>query len=104
MIEEVTSKRKCALPSEKIEKFKRKISESIKKQNAKITQEALQATVEKMHKWIADHSPNRVSIKSKPIQLFAKNQGSAKVSKKVEELALFLQKSPSISIENAAGK
>lgn len=98
MIEEVVSKRKCVPPSAKVEKVKRKISESFKKQDEQITTLALQETIEKIYKWIASHNQNRLPIKGKSIGLFAKNQGAAKASKKVEEIAQMLQKNQTTTL------
>jgi hypothetical protein len=97
MIEEVT-KRKCAPESIKTKKARAKLLATFEKQDRQITREAIEATVEKIHKWIADHNDKRVPIKDKPIQLFAQNQHVADTSKKVKELALMLQNIPSIPL------
>lgn len=75
----------------KTQKARKKLQESFEKQDAKITREALKATVEKIHKWISDHSDKRILIKGKPIKLFANNEGAAKTSSKVDEIAQKLQ-------------
>lgn len=91
-----TKKRKCAPESIKTKRAREKLLESFKKQDQKITPEALRTTVEKIHKWIADHNDKRTPIKDKPIQLFAGNQLIADTSKKVKELALMLQNTPAL--------
>ncbi|HAB98291.1 MAG TPA: hypothetical protein DCE71_00520 [Parachlamydiales bacterium] len=89
MIDEI--KRKCAPESETVKRARRKLKEVLKKQDEQITPEALEATVAKIHKWIADHNDKRILIKGKPIQLFTGNKFVAKTSKKVEEQALMLK-------------
>jgi hypothetical protein len=89
MIDEV--KRKCAPESQTIKKARKKLEEVLKKQDEQITPEALEATVAKIHKWIADHNDKRILIKGKPIQLFTGNKFVARTSKKVEELSLMLK-------------
>lgn len=92
------TKRKCAPESLKTRRAREKLLKSFQEQDAQITQEALKLTVEKIHKWIADHNDKRVLIKDKPIQLFAQNQNAAEISKKVKELALTLQQSLAITL------
>ena len=89
--QEVKGRKKHAPESRKTKRAREKLLESFKKQDAQITDEALRATVEKIHKWISDHNDKRVPIKDKPIQLFAQNQSAAKISKKVEELARLIR-------------
>lgn len=90
------TKRKHAPESHKTRKAREKLLETFKKQDAQITDEALKATLEKIHQWISDHNDSRVTIKGKPIQLFAQNQNAADTSKKVKEFAQMLQKSQAI--------
>ena len=85
------SKRQCAPESIKTKRARAKLLASFEKQDRQITREALKATIEKIHKWIADHNDKRVLIKDKPIQLFAQNQHVADTSKKVKDFALMLQ-------------
>ena len=93
-----TLKRKCAPESLKTKRAREKLLKTFQEQDAQITKEALQLTVEKIHKWIADHNDKRVTIKDKPIQLFAQNQNAADISKKVKELALTLQQSFALTL------
>ena len=92
MIDQVSNKKKFAPESPKTRRAREKLLEAFKRQDALITDEALKATVEKIHKWISDHNDKRVTIKDKPLQLFAHNQNPAGTSKKVEELAQMLKK------------
>ncbi len=84
-------KKKCAPESQTIKKARKKLEEVLKRQDELVTPEALEATVAKIHKWIADHNDKRILIKGKPIQLFTGNKFVAKTSKKIEELTLALK-------------
>lgn len=55
------------------------------------TREALEETVGKIHKWIADNAKYRIQIKEKSIKLFNQNQNAALISKKVQQFAEKLQ-------------
>ncbi len=55
------------------------------------TREALEETVGKIHKWIADNAKHRIQIKEKSIKLFNQNQNAALISKKVQQFAEKLQ-------------
>ncbi|MBS0625929.1 MAG: hypothetical protein JSS32_07760 [Verrucomicrobia bacterium] len=94
---DTATKKKHAPESHKTRKAREKLLETFKKQDAQITHEALQATLEKIHQWISDHNDSRVTIKGKPIRLFAQNQNAAETSKKVKEFAQMLQQSHAIS-------
>jgi hypothetical protein len=51
------------------------------------TAKAIEETVDKIHKWIADNAKYRVPIKEKNIKLFNQNQNAAAISKKVQGIA-----------------
>jgi hypothetical protein len=52
-----------------------------------ITPKALEETVDKIHKWIADNAKHRIQIKEKSIRLFNQNKDAAAISKKVQFFA-----------------
>ena len=91
------AEKRYAPESRKTQKAREKLLESFKKQDAKITDEALKATVEKIHKWISDQHRHRVLIKNKLIQLFDQNQNAAETSEKVKEFSQMLQAAPTIA-------
>ncbi len=88
------------------ENFKEIAPESIKTKRAReklrkrwesekelFTPKALQKTIEKIHKWIADNAKNRISIKEKSsIKLFNQNKDAAEISKKLQVFAENLKK------------
>ncbi len=45
-----------------------------------ITPKALEETVDKIHKWIADNAKHRIQIKEKSIRLFNQNKDAAAIS------------------------
>jgi len=55
------------------------------------TPKAIEETVDKIHKWIADNAKHRIQIKEKSIKLFNQNQNAALISKKVQQFAEKLQ-------------
>jgi hypothetical protein len=77
--------------SKKTQKIRDKIIETWESDNCSITPQAIEEAREKIHKWIADHSHERVSIKNKNIGLFNENQNSAEASRKVQQIAKQLQ-------------
>ena len=72
--------------SVKTRRAREKLQKVLESEKEQVTPQALKATVEKIHQWIADHAKERVLIK-KGLRLFNQNQDAAQVSKKVGELA-----------------
>lgn len=71
----------------KTRKAREKLLKAWEAEKKQITPKAIQETVDKIHKWIADNAKHRVPIKEKNIQLFNQNQNAAEVSRKVQQLA-----------------
>lgn len=81
------NERMTAPESAKTKKAREKILKQWESEKSQITPKALKDTIEKIHKWIADNSKNRLAIEKKGIRLFNQNQDAAALSKKVQLLS-----------------
>lgn len=80
--------RRVAPESIKTKRAREKLLKQWKSQNEHITPKAIEETVDKIHKWIADNSKHRIQIKEKTsIKLFNQNKDAAEISKKVQGFA-----------------
>ncbi len=79
--------RQIAPESPKTKKAREKLLKQWNAEKEQFTPKALEETVDKIHKWIADNAKHRVSIKEKSIRLFNQNKDAARLSKKVEQIA-----------------
>ena len=86
--------KKLAKGSNRTKRARQKPEEKRAKQEAKITDAAIDDTIEKIHKWIAMHSMGRVILKDKEIHLFDQNQNAALLSKKVQKIIQKISKDP----------
>src|SRR5690606_26667433 len=82
-----SEERMSAPESSKTKKVREKILKQWESEKNQITPKALQDTVEKIHKWIADNSKNRLPVEKKGIRLFNQNKDAAALSKKVQVFA-----------------
>ncbi len=73
--------------SQKTRKVREKLVKYWDGIEGQVTPEALEEKTVEIREWIARHAQDRVSFKSKNISLFDANQNTAKLSKKVVELA-----------------
>ncbi len=78
--------RPLAPESLKTRRAREKLLKQWDEENRQITPKAIEETIDKMHKWIADNARHRVPIKEK-IELFNQNQNAAKLSEKVQKFA-----------------
>jgi hypothetical protein len=78
--------------SYKTKKVREKLKKHLEKIDSQITQQELNRKIVEIHRWIARHAPNRVSLKNKSISLFDENQNAAKASQKITGLINQLQK------------
>ncbi len=72
--------------SPKTKKARRKLKERLSEIEKTVTPEALQEKAQEVHRRIARHASDRVSVE-KEISLFDRNQNSAKPSRAVSKLA-----------------
>ena len=80
--------RRVAPESVKTKRAREKLLKQWESEKEHITPKALEETVEKIHKWIADNSKHRIQIKEKTsIKLFNQNMDAAAISKKVQGFA-----------------
>jgi hypothetical protein len=79
--------KKIASESIKVQKTREKLKRHWIDLEQKITPEALQKMTDEIHRWIARHARQRVSLKSKNISLFDENQNAAKISQRVKIIA-----------------
>ncbi len=79
--------RPLAPESLKTRRAREKLLKQWEAEKEQITPQAIQETVDKIHKWIADNAKHRIQIKEKSIKLFNQNQNAAVISKKVREIA-----------------
>ncbi|MBX7066052.1 MAG: hypothetical protein K1X28_02360 [Parachlamydiales bacterium] len=79
--------RGIAPESAKTKRAREKLIKQWEAEKVHFNPKALKDTVEKIHKWIADNSKNRVQIEKKGIKLFNQNKDAAVVSKKVQSIA-----------------
>ncbi len=77
------SDRLIAPESLKTRRAREKLLKQLEEEKQQITPKALAESVDKIHKWIADHAKDRVRIEGKPIGLFNKNQNAAALSGKL---------------------
>lgn len=80
-------RRSIAPESLKTRRARKKLLKAWEAEKLQFTPMALEATVDKIHKWIADNAKNRVPIKEKSIRLFNQNQNAAAISRKVQRIA-----------------
>lgn len=80
--------RPLAPESLKTRRAREKLLKQWEAEKEHFTEKAIEETAEKIKKWIADNSKNRIQIKKdKSIKLFNHNHDSAEVSKKVQQLS-----------------
>ena len=75
----------------KTQKARAKLIRRFGEHEKKITPEELEKKAVEIHRWIARHAPNRVALKAKSISLFDENQNTAKLSRRVAQLAESIQ-------------
>lgn len=80
-------KKQIAEESHKTRKAREKLRQKLLEIDAKITPEALQEKTMEMHRWIARHASNRITLKEKSISLFDENQNAAKLSQRIAKIA-----------------
>jgi len=91
MSQQRRSRKSIAPESIKTKRAREKLKKHWEEQDRLITPQALEDTIDKIHKWIAVHAPNRVPLKEKGLRLFDQNQNAVNCSKKVQEIALRLK-------------
>lgn len=79
--------RAIAPESAKTKRAREKLIKQWEAEKNHINPKAIKDTVEKIHKWIADNSKNRVQVEKKGIKLFNQNKDPVGVSKKVQVFA-----------------
>src|SRR5438105_3353430 len=79
--------RPIAPESLKTRRAREKLLKQWEEEKQCFTQQALEETVDKIHKWIADNAKHRIQIKEKSIKLFNQNQNAAAISKKIQFFA-----------------
>jgi hypothetical protein len=79
--------RPLAPESLKTRRAREKLLKVWEAEKEQFTPKAIEETVDKIHKWIADNAKHRVPIKEKSIKLFNQNQNAALISKKVQQIA-----------------
>ncbi len=80
--------RRVALESIKTKRAREKLLKQLEIEKKQFTPKALEETVDKIHKWIADNAKHRIQIKEKTsIRLFNQNKDAATISKRVEGFA-----------------
>ncbi|MFY7842481.1 MAG: hypothetical protein ACOVOR_00455 [Rhabdochlamydiaceae bacterium] len=80
------AKRPIIEESVKATKIKNKLLKHWDHIDRQITKESLEETASKIHLSIAKNATQRVHLKAKPITLFAENQNTAKISKKISQI------------------
>lgn len=77
--------RRVAPESVKTKRAREKLIKQWETEKKQFTPKALEETVDKIHKWIADNAKHRIQIKEKTsIKLFNQNKDAAAISKKVQ--------------------
>ena len=80
--------KRVAPESIKTKRAREKLLKQWETEKQHFTPKALEETVKKIHKWIADNAKYRIQIKEKTsIKLFNQNKDAAAISKKVESFA-----------------
>ncbi len=80
-------KKQLARESHKIRRAREKLKRILEENDRAMTVQALQQKTVEIHRWIARHAPYRVVLRTKNISLFDENQNTAKLSRRVEEIA-----------------
>lgn len=83
----VEKERPIAPESLKTKRAREKLLKAWEEEKEYFTPKAIEETVDKIHKWIADNAKNRIQIKEKSIKLFNQNKDAAGLSKKVQQFA-----------------
>ncbi len=71
----------------KTRRAREKLLKQWNEEREQFTQKALEETIDKIHKWIADNAKHRIPIKGKGIKLFNQNEEAAAISSKVQQFA-----------------
>lgn len=80
--------RRVAPESVKTKRAREKLLKQWETEKKHFTPKALEETVDKIHKWIADNAKHRIQIKEKTsIKLFNQNKDAAAISRKVQGFA-----------------
>jgi hypothetical protein len=74
--------------SEKTIRARKKLLKRHEELDKQVTKQALERKMLEIHQWIARHASNRVVLRSKTISLFDRNTNSAKVSGRIERIAM----------------
>jgi hypothetical protein len=82
-----TQKRPIAKESQKTRRAREKLKKRFVEHDEAITEQALEQKTIEIHRWIARQAAQRVVLRSKNISLFDENQNTAKLSRRIEELA-----------------
>ncbi|NGX39350.1 MAG: hypothetical protein KR126chlam1_00676 [Chlamydiae bacterium] len=80
-------KKKLAEESLKTKKAREKLRKRLEVIDERITEEGLKQKNLEIHRWIARHAENRVTLKDKSISLFDENQNAAEISLKINKIA-----------------
>lgn len=67
-----------AKESKKVQKVRKKLEKVLNEEHAHFNSETLREVRNTIHKWIARHEPERISIENKTFTLFDENQHSSK--------------------------
>lgn len=81
------SSKRFAPESLKTRKTREKLQKYWEEVEKLITSEALREKAEEIHRWIARHAHQRISLRNKNISLFDENQHAAKLSQRVSVIA-----------------
>ena len=84
-------KKEIAKESYKTKRAREKLKKKLEAIDLEVTEQALEQKTIEIHRWIARHAPYRVVLRTKNISLFDENQNTAKLSKRVEGIALKVQ-------------
>lgn len=68
--------------SSQVQKYRKKLEKTIDNEKKLINQASIQKTKSSIHKWISDHSKERISLKNKGIALFDEKQHPAATKSK----------------------
>ena len=84
-------KKELARESYKTKRAREKLKKKLEAIDLAVTEQALEQKTIEIHRWIARHAPYRVVLRTKNISLFDENQNTAKLSRRVEGIALKVQ-------------
>jgi len=77
--------------SSHIKKYRKKLEDTMNKEKKQFSAEAITKTKSSMHKWIRNHSKERINLKTRVIDLFDEKKHPAEPKKSILKLALKLK-------------